>query len=135
VVLPVILQQKWLSGGCKRKRWYYAAPLRVSFVRGDAQKLSSDDVAKLRREAGHWLKKLREARGLSQRDLAARVGIDYFTFISQLESGRGRIPPDRYRAWAQALGVEVREFVVHLMQFYDPITYRVLFGDRLPQGK
>jgi ribosome-binding protein aMBF1 (putative translation factor) len=106
-----------------------------AFVGSNPQKLSTDDVAKLRRAAGHWLKKLRETRGLSQRDLAAKVGIDYFTFISQLESGRGRIPPDRYRVWAQALGVEVREFVIHLMQFYDPVTYRVLFEDNAQQSE
>jgi len=46
----------------------------------------------LRREAGIWLKELREARGLSQRDLANLVGVEYYTFISQIESGRGRIP-------------------------------------------
>jgi transcriptional regulator with XRE-family HTH domain len=93
------------------------------------QKLSMDDSARLRRDAGHWLKELREARGLSQRQLAAEVGVEYYTFISQLESGRGRIPPDRYRVWAEALGVSPRHFVAKLMQFYDPVTYAILFDD------
>jgi len=91
------------------------------------QKLSMDNSARLRREAGHWLKKLREARGLSQRQLATEVGVEYYTFISQLESGRGRIPPDRYRVWAEALGVSPRDFVGKLMQHYDPVTYAILF--------
>ena len=93
------------------------------------QKLSVDDVAKLRRHAGSWLKELREARGLSQRDLAAQVGVEYYTFISQLESGRGRIPPDRYLVWAKALGVRPRDFVTKLMRFYDPVTYAILFEE------
>ena len=59
-----------------------------------------------------WLKSLREARGISQRDLAQKVGVDHYTFISQVEVGRGRIPPDRYRAWVQVLGVPAREFVL-----------------------
>ena len=91
------------------------------------QRFSVDDVARLRRNAGHWLKELREARGLSQRQLAAAVGVEYYTFISQLETGRGRIPPERYRIWANALGVSPRDFVGKLMQFYDPVTYAILF--------
>jgi transcriptional regulator with XRE-family HTH domain len=91
------------------------------------QKLSDEDVAELRRDAGQWLKKSREAQGLSQRDLAEKVGVEYYTFISQVESGRGRIPPDRYRSWAKALGISPREFVIKLMRYYDPVTYRILF--------
>src|ERR1700674_2908850 len=91
------------------------------------QKVTSNDVAELRHEAGRWLKQLREARGLSQRQLAAAVGVEYYTFISQLECGHGRIPPDRYRIWADALAVELRHFVRLLMQFYDPVTYQILF--------
>lgn len=93
-----------------------------------AQRLSDPDVQELRRSAGVWLRGLRESRGLSQRDLASQVGAEYYTFISQLETGRGRVPPDRYEAWARALDVDVRSFVKTLLSYYDPITYRVLFG-------
>lgn len=48
------------------------------------QKLSDEEVGELRRDAGQWLKRLREAQGLSQRDLAEKVGIEYYTFISKL---------------------------------------------------
>jgi transcriptional regulator with XRE-family HTH domain len=90
---------------------------------------NTSDTLELRREAGRWLKECREARGLSQRQLADKVGTDYYTFISQLETGRGRIPPDKYRAWAEALGLEVREFVLTLLPFYDPVTYEILFPE------
>src|ERR1700680_4933347 len=93
------------------------------------QKVTSNDVAELRHEAGRCLKQLREARGLSQRQLAAAVGVEYYTFISQLECGHGRIPPDRYRIWANMLGVELKHFVQTLMQYYDPVTYQILFED------
>jgi transcriptional regulator with XRE-family HTH domain len=96
-------------------------------VYSSPQKLSDEEVGELRREAGQWLKRLREAQGLSQRDLADAVGVEYYTFISQVESGRGRIPPDRYRVWAKALRVPAREFVIKLMRYYDPVTYRILF--------
>src|SRR5262245_7876487 len=85
------------------------------------------ELRKLRSQAGSWLRELREKRGLSQRDLAERVGAEYYTFVSQLENGRGRIPPDRYLVWAEALGVQPREFVRKLMSYYDPVTYDLIF--------
>lgn len=93
------------------------------------QRRSSEEVQGLRREAGRWLRELREARGLSQRQLADRIGADFYTFVSQLETGRGRIPPDRYEIWAEALGVELKPFVQRLMRYYDPVTHAILFGD------
>src|SRR5579872_5030608 len=93
------------------------------------QKLSESGVLELRQQAGRWLKDLREARGLSQRSLANRVDAEYYTFISQIEAGRGRIPPDRYVAWAAALGVEPKTFVQTLLRYYDPVTYGIVFGD------
>jgi transcriptional regulator with XRE-family HTH domain len=95
---------------------------------GNPQRRDAPETLELRRQAGRWLKSLREDAGLSQRQLATKVGSDYYTFISQLESGRGRIPPDKYLAWAAALGCEPREFVKEIMRFYDPVTYDILFG-------
>ena len=92
------------------------------------QRRSATDVQDLRREGGRWLKELRERAGLSQRELATRVGAEYYTFISQLETGRGRVPPDRYTQWAEALGVDARDFVRDLMRYYDPLTHNILFG-------
>ena len=96
---------------------------------GNPQRRTNSDVLEMRREGGRWLKELREKRGLSQRDLANSVQTEYYTFISQLENGRGRIPPDRYHVWAEALGVTPREFVTNLMKYYDPVTYDILFGE------
>jgi transcriptional regulator with XRE-family HTH domain len=93
------------------------------------QKRSTHDVVELRREAGRWLKDMRERRGLSQRGIAELVGAEYYTFISQIEAGRGRIPPDRYEAWAGALGLEPKVLVRALLRYYDPVTHKILFGD------
>jgi transcriptional regulator with XRE-family HTH domain len=93
---------------------------------GNPQRLTAD-VQDLRREGGRWLKELRENAGLSQRQLAVRVGTEHYTFISQMETGRGRIPPDRYAVWAEALGLAPKSFVREMLRFYDPITYTILF--------
>lgn len=83
----------------------------------------------LRKEAGLWLRTKREEAGLTQKDLAKAVGFEYYTFISQIESGRGRVPPESYRPWAAAISMEPQLFVKSLMAYYDPLTYEVLFSD------
>ncbi len=88
---------------------------------------TSDERVELRRVLGCWLKGLREARGLSQRELAEKVDVEYYTNISQMESGFGRIPPGRHIVWAKALAVTPWEFVDKLMRCYDPAIYRLLF--------
>jgi transcriptional regulator with XRE-family HTH domain len=95
------------------------------------QQGSAKLMQKLRTSGGHWLRELREKRGLTQRELCRKVGCEYHTFISQLENGKGRIPPDRYLAWADALGVDPREFVRGLMSYYDPVTYDIVFAESL----
>lgn len=111
-------------------------PATLSFTDGEGhflyshpQHRTSQNVRRLRQEAGEWLRALREHKRLSQRQLAARVGLDYYTFVSQLEAGRGRIPPDRYEAWAEALGVDAQTFVRELMRYYDPVTFGLLFPE------
>jgi transcriptional regulator with XRE-family HTH domain len=92
------------------------------------QRRSNQSTRELRRKAGRRLRELREKRGLSQREMEQKVGAEHHTFISQLELGRGRIPPDRYLDWADALGVGAREFVCELMSYYDPVTYEIIFA-------
>jgi ribosome-binding protein aMBF1 (putative translation factor) len=116
-------------GGARQRALVHGVKREVIEMYGNPQRRSAPEVQDLRREGGRWLKEMREAAGLSQRQLAAKVGADYYTFISQLETGRGRIPPDRYRDWAQALALDHRMFVRELMRFYDPITYEILFSE------
>jgi len=80
-----------------------------------------------RKQAGSWLKELRVAAGLSQMELAARLGLKYYTFISQVENGFGRVPTDTMEAWAAALQVPAPEFARTLLSFYDPELHRLLF--------
>lgn len=90
---------------------------------------SADHARQLRQEAGRWLRSRREACEMTQRDLAERVGLRYYTFISQIEGGHGRIPPDQYEAWALALGIEPCDFAKSMLRYYDPFTYRLLFPE------
>ena len=83
----------------------------------------------LRRQAGRWLKTAREAAGLTQAELAEQVGLRYYTFVSQVESGLGRLPIETQGAWATALGLNPGEFARTLLRFYEPELFRLLFGD------
>jgi transcriptional regulator with XRE-family HTH domain len=81
----------------------------------------------LRQQAGRWLKGAREAAGLTQAELAERVGLRYYTFVSQVESGLGRLPVETQGAWAQALGLDPGDFARTLLRYYEPELFRLLF--------
>lgn len=81
----------------------------------------------LRQQAGRWLKAAREARGLTQAELADRVGLRYYTFVSQVESGVGRVPIEMQAAWAEALNLNASSFAKTLLGFYEPELHRLLF--------
>ncbi len=98
-------------------------------MHANPQKAATFRVHELRHEGGRWLKEKREQANLSQRQLAAKVGAEYYTLISQLETGRGRVASDQYMVWAGALGVPREEFVRAMLYFYDPVTYDILFGE------
>ena len=82
---------------------------------------------RLRKQAGAWLKELRARAGLSQIELAAILGLKYYTFISQVENGFGRVPTDSMEAWARALNTDPSEFARKLLSYYDPELHRLLF--------
>ncbi|MCA1869737.1 helix-turn-helix transcriptional regulator [Agrobacterium genomosp. 3] len=94
-----------------------------------ATSLSRDELVTLRRECGNWLKEKREAAGLSQRGLAQKVGIEFYTFISQIESGRGRVPPERFEAYAKGLNLDPKEFAMTMMRYNEPVVFALLFPE------
>jgi len=97
----------------------------------EVQKHTPEETKESRVVLGLWLRSLREKQGLSQRDLAHTLSLDYYTFISQLENGRGRIPTHRYAEWAKALGQDPKTFVRNLLKHYEPTTYAILFDERV----
>ena len=86
------------------------------------------EARQMRKQAGDWLKQCRADAGLSQADLAARLGLKYYTFISQVENGFSRVPTEIMGAWASELGLEQAAFARHLLLYYEPELHRLLFG-------
>jgi transcriptional regulator with XRE-family HTH domain len=89
----------------------------------------ASSVKERRKEAGVWLRALRENAGLTQMDLAIRLGFKYYAFISQVETGFTRLPPQKVEAWANAVGAEPPAFARRLLSFYEPELHRVLYED------
>ena len=92
------------------------------------QRKAAPVARQLRKQAGDWLKQRRADAGLSQIDLAARLGLKYYTFISQVENGFSRVPTEIMAAWAAELGLEPAAFAKHLLLYYEPELHRLLFG-------
>ena len=89
---------------------------------------SSKESKRLRKVAGKYIARLRKDADLTQRKLADAVGLEYYTFVSQLECGAGRVPPHLYQKFATALEVDSQEFCKQMLRFYDPFTFAGLFG-------
>jgi cytoskeletal protein RodZ len=91
-------------------------------------KANGEDAKRLRKLVGEYLRASREVQGLTQRELAEKLNLNYYTFISQLESGSGRVPPHLYIQYAEALHIDTQEFTKVMLRHYDPFTYQALFG-------
>ncbi|MET0339044.1 MAG: helix-turn-helix transcriptional regulator [Caulobacter sp.] len=93
--------------------------------KGDAARVA-------RKAAGRWLSAQREAAGLTQAEVAEQVGLRYYTFVSQVEGGYGRVPSEHFGSWAKALGHDPYAFTKVLLSHYDPDVFRLLFPDEAP---
>lgn len=75
-----------------------------------AMKPTSDYATSLRQlldslpPAGQLARRARELRGMSQVEVASRVGCKS-NFVSMVEDARSALPPDRASAWAAAVGL------------------------------
>ena len=64
-------------------------------------------------------------------DLAQKLGFKYYTFISQVENGFGRVPSESMEGWAAAIGVPAPEFARTLLSFYDFLCWANVYERRV----
>ena len=96
--------------------------------------LDREVTKKLRKTLGDRLKARRTKLKKTQKDVAEEVGFDYYTMVSQIESGAVRLPPDRITPYAKALKMPAAMLAGWMMQHYDPITWEALkSGDYLKE--
>lgn len=106
----------------------YGGGRRKSGTSGEGGDGGGAKAAALRKKGGRWLQQKRKEAELTQLQLAVAVGFKAYTFISQIEGGSARIPPDIYEAYAKALGIDLKDFVKAVLMYYDPFTYKALHG-------
>jgi transcriptional regulator with XRE-family HTH domain len=80
-----------------------------------------------RRAIGRLLKGLREKQGMTQNDMAKAVGQEYFTFVSQVETGAAKFPSKDIALWARVLGVKKEVLAKEALRHYDPDMFDALF--------
>lgn len=83
----------------------------------------------LRAALGDYIRERRGASGLTQRDLANAAGYTHVSAISNIEAGRASIPPERYLAFAAALGVRPAAFFKKILQYTNPWGFAMLYSD------
>ncbi len=94
-----------------------------------AYEISQDDHKELRRYLGTWLKKKRDEAGLTQTELAKKLGLKLHTSVSQVENGIGRIPQSLYHRWAFELGIDAEVFAITVIEHMEPGLYAMM-GNR-----
>ena len=71
----------------------------------------------MRKRGGRYVESLRLAHNpkMTQRELAEKLGVPFYTYISMVEMGATYVPPDKMADWAEALGVDLQEFESNYM--------------------
>jgi transcriptional regulator with XRE-family HTH domain len=84
---------------------------------------------------GRWIRQLRDRAGLSQLEMADRLGIKHYSYLSQIETGLSRPPMSKLQAWAKTLAVDPTEFAEQFISFYEPELYLMLKNGERPRKR
>lgn len=74
----------------------------------------------------------RKSLGMTQRELAVHLGLPYYTFISQVETGQATLPPNLWREMATVLMMDPLDFAVECLEVTYPDIYGQLFSKMKP---
>jgi transcriptional regulator with XRE-family HTH domain len=91
-------------------------------------KKDSSTSGDLRQQAGRLLKQWRTAAALTQMEVAKRVGVEYYSFISAIEQGKSVIPLDKFDLWADALKRDKSDFARTMLKYYHPNLAKRVIG-------
>ncbi len=73
--------------------------------------------------------------GLSQTEIAKRIGYSWPNVISMMKQGQTKVPIDRIPALAQTCGVDERVFLETALAEYQPEVWEVLSHHLQPRGE
>ena len=75
-----------------------------------------------------YIRDARLSAGLTQAELADKIGATSKQFVSGIETGRTSVPPERLGEFADALGIDRAEFTKTVLRYSNPWMYAELFG-------
>ncbi len=74
----------------------------------------------------NMLSKAIDASGLTQREIADRIGFKHTSIISTIKQGVTRVPLNRILVLSQTLGMDEKEFLILAIEEYHPGVHEVL---------
>lgn len=77
---------------------------------------------------GQYIKQSRIDAGLTQKQLADALGMEYYNTISQVENDRINLPPTHWRNAANAMNLNVQEFILKCLNLMQPDMRHAVFG-------
>jgi len=100
------------------------------------QKSTTDpQTARLRKEAGLFLKKTREAAGLSGSEIAKLTGLGGRQSVSQVENGWMRLSEHRLEAWCRAVKMDPTFFAKRILSYYEPTLFKMIFHEEIGKNE
>lgn len=78
------------------------------------------------REAGQYIKSLRERASMSQRQFAQRIGIAHYGFVSQVETGSTYLPASYWPPLCELCNEDIKKFTHFVFARYYPDLYNTL---------
>ncbi|PSL17607.1 helix-turn-helix domain-containing protein [Shimia abyssi] len=74
----------------------------------------------------NMLSKAIDASGLTQREIADRIGLKHPNVICMIKQGTTRVPLNRIPALSQTLGMDEKEFLILAIEEYHPGVHEIL---------
>lgn len=94
---------------------------------------NTEESKKRREEIGAFLKKRRNDLNLTQKYMGQQLALDYYTYISQMEAGKTRVPSEMIEGLAKVLKLDCSAFSKLLLAYYDPAFYKAIYREGIPK--
>jgi len=92
---------------------------------------NTQQLKERRREAGRWLRALREQKGISSgAEMNRRLGgaPENFRWVLAIEGGQRALPTAQIEGWARVLGMPASDLARSLLRIYEPLKFAALYG-------
>jgi DNA-binding XRE family transcriptional regulator len=97
-------------------------------VNGDAWMLSMNRIRSNRDTLGTRVRDARTQKGITQRELAELIGVQYSSMISQIELGYISLPASLWIPVSETLSLNRCDWILDCLSEIQPQIFRCIFG-------